>query len=93
MNEVFHAQFPGEIIPLARVLPPGSGLELPQLPPIPWTDNHGSLANRLFGALFGSNYTLQTQVVWPDSTPQGRGAESTPTAPLASPTTTLAFPD
>ena len=75
MNEVFHAEFPGEIVPLARVLPPGSGPELPQLPPIPWTDNDGSLANRQFGALFGSNYALQTQVVWPDSTPQGRGAE------------------
>jgi hypothetical protein len=93
MNEAFHAQFPGEIVPLAIVLPPGSGPELPKLPPIPWTDSHGSLANRLFGALFGSNYALQTQVAWPDSTLQRRGAESAPTAPLASPTTTLAFPD
>ena len=74
MNEVFHTQFPGEIISLARVLPPGSGIELPQLPPIPWTDNHGSVANRVFGALFG-------------------GVESARTAPLASPTTTLAVPD
>jgi hypothetical protein len=93
MNEAFHAQFPGEIVPLARVLPPGSGPELPKLPPIPWTDSHGSLANRLFGALFGSNHALETQVVWPDPTLQGRGAESAPTAPLALPTTTLAFPD
>jgi murein L,D-transpeptidase YafK len=93
MNEAFHAQFPGEIVPLARVLPPGFGPELPKLPPIPWTDSDGSLANRLFGALFGSNYALQTQVVWPDPTLQGRGAESAPTAPLATPTTTLTFPD
>jgi hypothetical protein len=58
MNEVFHAQFPGKIVPLAKVLPPGSGPELPQLPAIPWADNDGSLANRLFGAFFGSNYAL-----------------------------------
>jgi len=70
MNEVFHAQFPGKIVPLAKVLPPGSGPELPQLPPIPWTDKDGSLANRLFGALFGSNYALRTQVAWPESTLQ-----------------------
>jgi len=93
MNEVFHAQFPYEMIPLARVLPPGGGIELPQFPPIPWTDNGGSLANRLFGALLGSNDALQTQAVWPDPAVQGRGAASAPTAPPASPTTTLALPD
>jgi murein L,D-transpeptidase YafK len=70
MNEVFHSQFPGEIIPLARVLPPGSGLELPQMPPIPWTDNHGSLANRLSGALFGAYYDLASTapLMWPTTT-------------------------
>jgi murein L,D-transpeptidase YafK len=93
MNEAFHAQFPGKIVPLAKVLPPGSGPKLPRLPPIPWTDNDGSLANRLFGALFGSNYALQTQVAWPDSTLQGRGAGSAFTASTPSLTTTLAFPD
>jgi hypothetical protein len=51
MNEDFHAKFPGIIIPLAIVLPPGSGSELPQLPPVPWTDKDGSLANIFFGAL------------------------------------------
>jgi murein L,D-transpeptidase YafK len=50
MNERFRSQFPGIIIPLARVLPAGSGLELPQLPPVPWTDKDGSLANKFFGA-------------------------------------------
>jgi murein L,D-transpeptidase YafK len=51
MNEGFHAKFPGIIIPLAIVLPPGSGSELPQLPPVPWTDKDGSLASIFFGAL------------------------------------------
>ena len=45
MNRVFLAQFPGIMVPLARVLPNGS-LELPQFPPIPYTD--GSVASRLF---------------------------------------------
>jgi hypothetical protein len=93
MNEVFHAQFPGKIVPLARVLPSGSGPELPQLPPVPWTDKDGSLANRLFGALFGSNYALQTQVAWPDSTLQRRGTDLGATAPPPTPATTLASPD
>jgi murein L,D-transpeptidase YafK len=57
MNEVFRTQFPGIIIPLARILPPGLGPELPQLPPIPWTDSAGSLANRVFGALPGSAHS------------------------------------
>ena len=93
MNEVFHAQFPGKIVPLAKVLPPGSGPELPQLPAIPWTDNDGSLANRLFGALFGSNYALQTQAAWPDSILQGRGAVSGSAASTLTTATTPAFPD
>lgn len=66
MNEVFHAQFPGKIVPLARILPPGSGPELPQMPPIPWTDKDGSWTNRLFGALPKSNYVFQTPVALPD---------------------------
>jgi hypothetical protein len=78
LNEVFQAQFPDIIVPLAILLPPGSGPELPRLPPIPWTDNDGSLANRPFGALFGSNYASQTQVAWPGSTLQGQGADSGP---------------
>jgi hypothetical protein len=74
-------------------LPPGSGSELPQLPAIPWTDNDGSLANRLFGALFGPNYALQTQAAWPDSILWGRGAVSGSAASTLTTTTTLALPD
>jgi murein L,D-transpeptidase YafK len=65
MNEVFRAQFPGIIVPLAMVLPPGSGLELPRMSPVPWTDDNGSLANRFFGALPGPNYALETQIARP----------------------------
>jgi murein L,D-transpeptidase YafK len=50
MNKVFLAQFPGRVIPLAKVLPYAS--QLPQLPPIPWVDNDGSLASKMFGTLF-----------------------------------------
>jgi murein L,D-transpeptidase YafK len=50
MNKVFLARFPGKVIPLAKVLPYAS--QLPQLPPIPWVDNDGSLASKLFGTLF-----------------------------------------
>ena len=32
MNTVFHARLPGKIVSLAIVLPPGAGIELPQLP-------------------------------------------------------------
>ena len=61
MNKIFVAQFPGKIIPLAIVLPP-TGLELPQLPPIPWADNDGSLASRFFGALLESGPASQKRV-------------------------------
>jgi hypothetical protein len=43
MNKAFLARFPGKVIPLAKVLPYAS--QLPQLPPIPWVDNDGSLAS------------------------------------------------
>jgi murein L,D-transpeptidase YafK len=72
MNKVFFTRFPGKIIPLAMVLPPGSGSELPQLPAIPWADNDGSLANKFFGASTGS---------------AGRGADSATTVSIATPTT------
>ncbi len=49
MNEVFLARFPGRVT-LAKVLPYAS--HLPQLPPIPWVDNDGSLTSKLFGTLF-----------------------------------------
>ena len=46
MNKVFLARFPGRVT-LAKVLPYAS--YLPQLPPIPWVDNDGSLTSKLFG--------------------------------------------
>src|SRR5256886_1527474 len=49
MNVVFLARFPGRVT-LAKVLPYAS--YLPQLPPIPWVDNDGSLTSKLFGTLF-----------------------------------------
>jgi murein L,D-transpeptidase YafK len=49
MNKVFLARFPGRVT-LAKVLPYAS--HLPQLPPIPWVDNDGSLTSKLFGTLF-----------------------------------------
>jgi hypothetical protein len=57
MNKVFLARFPGRIIPLAMVLT--NGLQLPQMPSIPWTDNSGSLTNKVFGALFQSKSASQ----------------------------------
>ena len=49
MNKVFLAQFPGRVT-LSKVMPYAS--YLPQLPPIPWVDNDGSLTNKWFGTLF-----------------------------------------
>jgi len=77
MNKVFLAQFPGRIIPLAIVLLNGS--QLPQLPPVPWADNDGSLASKFFGALFESKAASQAQVVSTDSATQERGADSATT--------------
>jgi len=86
MNAVFHPRFPGKIVPLAIVLPPGSGIRLPQLPPVPWADNDGSLANKVFGASFGSKPASQTQVASIYSiTPEG-GADLTTAATAAQPT-------
>ncbi len=61
MNKVFLARFPDRIIPLAMVLT--NGPQLPQMSPIPWTDNHGSLANKVFGGLFETQSFSQLQVV------------------------------
>jgi murein L,D-transpeptidase YafK len=49
MNEIFLARFPVRVT-LAKVLPYAS--HLPQLAPIPWVDNDGSLTSKLFGTLF-----------------------------------------
>ena len=50
MHEVFRERFPGTVIPLAKVMPYAS--YIPQLPPIPWVDNDGSLASKMFGTVF-----------------------------------------
>jgi murein L,D-transpeptidase YafK len=86
MNTVFLARFPGKIIPLAIVLPP-TGFGLPQLPPVPWADNDGSLASNFFGALFESKPASQMQVASTDPTTQDRGADSATTRSTAMPTT------
>ena len=49
MNKAFLAQFPGRVT-LSKVLPYAS--YLPQLPPIPWVDNDGSLTSKWFGTSF-----------------------------------------
>ena len=49
MNEAFLSKYMVRVT-LARVLPYAS--YLPQLPPIPWIDNDGSLTSKWFGTLF-----------------------------------------
>jgi murein L,D-transpeptidase YafK len=49
MNKVFLARFPGRVM-LSKVMPYAS--HLPELPPIPWVDNDGSLTSKWFGTLF-----------------------------------------
>src|SRR5829696_8963925 len=49
MNKAFLARFPGRVT-LAKVMPYAS--YLPQLPPIPWVDNDGSLTSKWFGTSF-----------------------------------------
>jgi murein L,D-transpeptidase YafK len=85
MNTVFHARYPWKIVPLAIVLPPGSGIELPQLPPVPWADNDGSLANQYFGALPGAKPTSETHVATTDSTAQKHSAAPATTASTGKP--------
>jgi murein L,D-transpeptidase YafK len=90
MNEVFHAQFPGVIVPLAIVLPPGSGPELPQLPPVAWAGNDGSVTDKFFGGWLGLKPASRSQIASTDSTTQKRGVESTTTGSPAAATTTPA---
>jgi murein L,D-transpeptidase YafK len=85
MNEVFHARFPWKIVPLAIVLAPGTGLELPQLPPVPWTDNDHSLANNQFGALFPPKSGAKAHVAASDGKAERRGSDSTIAAWTAGP--------
>jgi hypothetical protein len=49
MNKAFLARFPGRVT-LAKVMPYAS--YLPQLPPMPWVDNDGSLTSKWFGTSF-----------------------------------------
>ena len=49
MNKAFLARFPYRVT-LAKVMPYAS--YLPQLPPIPWIDNDGSLTSKWFGTSF-----------------------------------------
>jgi murein L,D-transpeptidase YafK len=86
MNKVFLAVLPGRIIPLAKVLPNGSQL-LPQMPPVPWADNDGSLASKFFSALLESKPSSQTQVASTASTTPGRGVDSATAGSIATPTT------
>jgi murein L,D-transpeptidase YafK len=86
MNAVFHARFPWKIVPLAIVLPPGSGIRLPQLPPVPWADNDGSLANKVIGASFGSKPASQTQVASIYAITPEFGADLATAASTATPT-------
>jgi murein L,D-transpeptidase YafK len=84
MNPVFVGRFPGRFVPFALVLPP-SGPQLPQLPPVPWADNHGSLTSRFFGSLPGRRPGSQAQIASSDSAAQARGAPSAAIGPAAEP--------
>jgi murein L,D-transpeptidase YafK len=93
-NKVFFARFPGLIIPLAMVLPAGS--ELPELPPVSWADNNGSLTSKFFGGVFGSKSASSTLVASIDPTTRERGAETattgSPARPLAGDNTQAPLP-
>jgi murein L,D-transpeptidase YafK len=86
MNKLFVGRFPGRYVSFAKVLPP-TGPQLPQLPPISWADNDGSLTSRYFGRLFGSKAEARTQVVETDSTIQEHGSGSEPAGPIVTSTT------
>ena len=61
MNQTFVGRFPGRFVSFALVLPP-TGPQLPQLPPIPWTDNNGSLTSQFFGRVLGAKPGSQGQI-------------------------------
>jgi hypothetical protein len=52
-------------------------VQLPDMPPIAWTDNDGSLANKVIGALPGPRLAAATPAASTAATAQQRGAEST----------------
>jgi murein L,D-transpeptidase YafK len=56
MNKAFLARFPGRVL-LSKVMPYAS--HPPELPPIPWVDNDGSLTSKWFGTLFRSTSALR----------------------------------
>jgi murein L,D-transpeptidase YafK len=75
MNKVFLARLPGRIIPLAIVLLSGT-LDLPQMPPVAWADNNGSVTSKFFGGLVVSKSAPQTQIASTDSTTKQGGVNS-----------------
>jgi murein L,D-transpeptidase YafK len=84
VNKVFLARYPWRNIPLAMVLPP-TGIQLPQFPAVPWTDNHGSLTSEFFGAVAASQPAAATAVALTVSTMQERGTDSVTTESTAAP--------
>jgi murein L,D-transpeptidase YafK len=84
VNRIFLARYPWRNIPLAMVLPP-TGIQLPQFPAVPWTDNHGSLTSEFFGALPASQPAAATAVASTVSTMQERGTDSETTESTAAP--------
>jgi hypothetical protein len=77
MNRVFLAQIGGSMPPADRS---------PQPPPVSNTDNNGSLASKLFGALFGSKPASQTQLA---SATQEAGGDSATSRRNAKPATNI----
>jgi hypothetical protein len=58
MNKAFDGRYPGAYVSFAKVLP--NGPVLPELPPVPFADNTGSLTSRFFGGLIGSKPAMPT---------------------------------
>ena len=87
MSRVFLYQIGGSMPP-ARV--PPSGSRPPQQAPVSSADNNGSLASKLFGALFGSKPASQTQVASTASATHEGSADSATTGSTATPKAKLA---
>jgi murein L,D-transpeptidase YafK len=80
MNPVFHPRFPWKIVPLAIVLQPGTGTELPDMPAVPWADKDGSLANKIFGALPETKPASKAHIASTDAASHKASAEPSTTA-------------